>query len=162
TANHNVSLGGIALEMHGAWYLHDWSRRGQGRQPTGSDVGPARRLERLDQCVVLDIACGCDDDLLRMIGALVKRTQVVSIQRTHVPNATDRTPGMCSESTVSPFGRTVRRRSEPAACAARVTRANDLPLHRRCGHVRHVRDAVCHRGRYAPNAPPAPRPQWPR
>src|SRR5689334_7600121 len=37
--------------------------------------------------------------------------------RTHAPNDTDRTPGMCSESTVSPFGSTLRSnpRSESAA-----------------------------------------------
>src|SRR5207247_7193253 len=51
--------------------------------------------------------------------------------RTQVPKATDRTPGMYSESTVNPFARTVRRSSDSAACAARITRANVLHFYRR-------------------------------
>src|SRR6185312_11490105 len=61
--------------------------------------------------------------------------------RIHAPKATDRTPGMYSESTVSPFGRTVRRKSDAADGATRVTRASVL-RHR----VHHESDAGDRRG----------------
>src|SRR5262245_44290928 len=41
--------------------------------------------------------------------------------RTQAPNETDRTPGMCSERTVSPFGKTVRRSAASAPMTASVT-----------------------------------------
>jgi hypothetical protein len=37
------------------------------------------------------------------------RTSWMDAERTQAPNATDRTPGMVSESTVSPFGNVERR-----------------------------------------------------
>src|ERR1041384_4768828 len=50
--------------------------------------------------------------------------------RTHDPNDTERTPGMCSESTVNPFGSTVRRRGASAAMTAGALVAIDqLDLH---------------------------------
>ena len=63
------------------------------------------------------------------------RDSWIDAARTQAPNATDRTPGMRSESTVSPLSRTVRRspphrrrpcslpRPAPAAAAARRTRS---------------------------------------
>src|SRR4029078_5760016 len=53
--------------------------------------------------------------------------------RTHAPKATDRTPGMCSESTVSPLDRTVRRSPTSSFVAKALTPGCDL---------RHVRDGV--------------------
>src|SRR5262249_15959429 len=54
--------------------------------------------------------------------------------RTHAPNETDRTPGMCSERTVSPFGRIVRRNCASAPMTPpieRLTRgAAGLPCRR--------------------------------
>src|SRR6185312_12902140 len=48
--------------------------------------------------------------------------------RTHAPNATDRTPGMCSESTVSPFGNTVRRSAGSDTSGSAVPRADAARL----------------------------------
>src|SRR5688572_3805782 len=52
--------------------------------------------------------------------------------RTHAPNATERTPGMYSESTVSPLGITVRLSPVPGLAAPDVTTwsADSLHVHR--------------------------------
>ena len=64
------------------------------------------------------------------------RVSWIEAARTHAPNATDRTPGMVSESTVSPFG-SVERRS---AGARRVSTRASLAR----------RDLRGHRARHAP------------
>src|SRR6185369_6650464 len=65
------------------------------------------------RCVPLNTMCSrrCDTPMR-------SRGSWSDAARTHAAKATDRTPGMNSESTVRPFGRTVRRNTVSAATSA--------------------------------------------
>src|SRR5688500_7350837 len=69
--------------------------------------------------------------------------------RTHAPKATDRTPGMCSESTVKPFERTVRRSATSSFVANELTPGCDLQCHVEHGCADDADDRFAH---HAPNA----------
>src|SRR5437762_8687001 len=50
--DHDMSLGRITLEVHGARRLHDWSRRGKRWQTAARNLAPSSRFESVEQSVV--------------------------------------------------------------------------------------------------------------
>src|SRR3954470_2841660 len=77
-------------------------------------------------------------------------------ERTHAPNATDRTPGMVSESTVSPFGSVERRSAGARRVSTRVvTRGRDPRVH--LAHRARVDVVDGHRARRALHCCSTPR-----
>ena len=129
------------------------TRRASRRAPRAT----ARSRARSGASVPLNTMCSsrCDTPIR-------SRGSCSDAARTHAPNETDRTPGMCSESTVSPLGRTVRRSAASAAMRStprRLTRgasALRLPRPPRPLRGRPPRSPPSRRGRSPPSPPPLP------